>query len=50
MRGIRYVAENGEVVHLLVEWPEGSGRIPPPELTFHYGTSGKPQTFIYAPR
>lgn len=46
-RQLRYAREDrpGETVLLAIPWPPGSGRIPPPEITFY--TSGAPLTYIY---
>jgi len=46
-RHLRYVREDNpdEAVLLALPWPPGTGRIPPPEITFY--TSGAPVTYIY---
>lgn len=46
-RRLRYCREDqpDEDVLLVLPWPPGMGRIPPPEVTFY--TSGEPVTYIY---
>lgn len=46
-RRLRYVREDQptEEVQLALPWGPGSGRIPPPEITFY--TSAGPVAYIY---
>lgn len=46
-RQLQYVREDQptEAVTLTVPWARGTGRIPPPDITFY--TSGEPVTYVY---
>lgn len=46
-RHIEYVAPDGQRVDLVVDWPVGQGRIPPPSIDFYDHELDARVQFVY---